>query len=191
MNSQNPILNDYPEQLETERLILRSPRAGDGRALFEAALVSLPEVGRWLKWAHKDYSAEEAEIFVRNAQANFLKREGMPLVIIRKSDGLFLGGTGLHHIDWDVPRFEIGYWLRTDCTGSGYMTEAVIAQTDFCRTQFGARRMTICCDSRNERSRQVAERAGYTLESITRNERRDSDDHTLRDMLCFTRIWPD
>ncbi len=31
----------------------------------------------------------------------------------RKSDGAYIGGSGLHRIDWSVPCVEIGYWLRT------------------------------------------------------------------------------
>src|SRR5579859_2831788 len=186
MNSQEPILNDFPDHFETERLLVRCPRPGDGSALYGAVEASQPELNRWMPWSY-NYTLNAAEVFVRGAQAEFLRRENLPLSIFRKTDGLYLGGTGLHDIVWNVPRFEIGYWLRTDCTGEGYMTEAVIALTDFCRAHFQARRMTIRCDSLNERSRRVAERAGYTLESITHHDRRGLDDNTLRDTLTFAK----
>ena len=37
----NPILKDLPDRFETERLLIRSPHPGDGRALYEAVNESL------------------------------------------------------------------------------------------------------------------------------------------------------
>ena len=132
-----------------------------------------------------------AETYVRNAQAIFLRRESLPLLIFRKTDEAFIGGTGLHDIEWDVPRFEIGYWQATAHTRQGYMTETVIGLTELCRSQFEVRRMVIRCDARNDRSRRVAERAGYSLESIAHNDRRDLAEQRLCDTLTFVKTWPD
>lgn len=32
----NPILLDFPDSFETERLLIRAPRAGDGKAVYDA-----------------------------------------------------------------------------------------------------------------------------------------------------------
>lgn len=186
-----PILRDFPDHFETDRLLVRCPRAGDGAVVHAAVIASKAEIEPWMPWARGDYTLEMAETYVRNAQALFLRREELPLLIFRKSDQAFIGGTGLHDIVWDVPRFEIGYWQATAYTRQGHMTEAVVGLTNFCRTQFDARRMVIRCDARNDRSRRVAERAGYSLESVARSDRRGSDDHQLRDTLTFVTIWPD
>jgi hypothetical protein len=45
---QNPILLDLPPLIQTQRLLLRPPQAGDGKALFEAVSESLPELRRFL-----------------------------------------------------------------------------------------------------------------------------------------------
>jgi hypothetical protein len=39
-----PILRDIPEQLESERLVIRCPRPGDGSAIHEAIAESLDEL---------------------------------------------------------------------------------------------------------------------------------------------------
>ena len=80
-----------------------------------------------------------------------------------------MGGSRLLRIDWEVPKFEIGYWLRTRFAGQGYMTEAVGCITDFAFDRLGARRVEIRCDSLNRRSARVAERAGFCLEGELRN----------------------
>ena len=185
------LLRDFPDHFETERLLVRCPRPGDGAAVYEAVIASKAEIEPWMPWARVEYVPEMAETYVRNAQASFLQREQLPLLIFRRADSAFIGGTGVHDIEWDVPRFEIGYWQATAHTGHGYMTEAVNGLTDFCRTHFEARRIVIRCDSRNERSRRVAERAGYTLESVAHWDRRGLDDHSLRDTLTLAKTWPD
>jgi RimJ/RimL family protein N-acetyltransferase len=186
----NPLLRDIPEQIETDRLRMRCPLPTDGKALYEAVYDSQAELERWMPWSH-GYTPELAEVFVREARIRFLKRDDLPLLIFRKEDGILLGSTGLHDIVWDVPRFEIGYWLSTRFTGSGFMTEAVIGLTKFCREQFGAHRVTIRCDAQNTKSRQVAERSGFALESIAAKDRRGILDGQLSDTLTFARIWPD
>ena len=112
------------------------------------------------------------------------------LLLFRKADGLFVGGSGLHRIDWSVPRFEIGYWVRLSLQGQGYVTEAVNRITIFTFDVLGAQRIEIRCDARNTRSAAVAQRAGYTLEARMRHERRDVYGE-LCDTLVFAKIAAD
>jgi RimJ/RimL family protein N-acetyltransferase len=185
-----PILRDFPDQFETARLLIRAPHAGDGQAVFDAVMASKAELEPWMPWSRGDYTLEAAETYVRQAHANFIMRKDLPLLLFLRGDGAFVGGSGLHSIDWSVPSFEIGYWQRTAHTGNGYMTEAVNGITDFTRTHFHANRMIIRCDTLNTRSRAVAERAGYVLESHIHNEGREPDGE-LRDLFVFSKTWPD
>jgi RimJ/RimL family protein N-acetyltransferase len=81
--------------------------------------------------------------------------------------GRLLGGCGLHCIDWNVRRFEIGYWRRTSA-GPGLIDEAVQALTRFAFDELRAQRVEIRMDARNDASRRVAERNGYTFEGVLR-----------------------
>jgi RimJ/RimL family protein N-acetyltransferase len=185
--AKNPVLLDLPESFETPRLLLRCPRAGDGEIMQEAILESFDELHRFMYWARTEGSVEEREANVRLGHANYLARKDLPVLIFRREDGRFLGGSGLHEADWTVPKFEIGYWLRTSETGKGYMTEAVagIARIAFDRLE--ARRVEIRCDSRNERSVALAERLGFEREANLRNHRR-APDGEVSDTLVFARL---
>jgi RimJ/RimL family protein N-acetyltransferase len=182
-----PILRDFPEFLETERLLIRAPRPGDGQVMNEAVVESLPELQPWIAWAKTAPSLDDSETFVRQAAAKFTMREDLPMFIYRKSDGAFIGGTGLHRFDFKVPRFEIGYWLRTSAHRSGYMTEAVHTLTAFCFETWEAARIEIRCDARNQASAAVAERVGYTLEARHRHQSRDTAG-SLCDMLMYAML---
>jgi RimJ/RimL family protein N-acetyltransferase len=180
----NPLLLDFPDQFETERLIIRAPRPGDGAAGNEAIRESINELRPWMPWAQTVPEVEETEAVFRSGLARFVKREDLILTLWRKSDGVFVGGSGLHRIDWSVPCMEIGYWVRTSLSGQGYITEAVIGITQFAFKHLSAQRIEIRCDARNTRSAAVAERAGYRLEARFHHDAR-AVDGSLRDTLFY------
>src|SRR5262245_50811808 len=96
----------------------------------------------------------------------------------------FLGGTGLHRIHWDIPAFEIGYWLRVSEEGKGYMTETVRLLCRFAFETLQANRVEIRCDARNVRSAAIPKRLGFVHEATLRNQSRDTAGE-LRDTLIF------
>ncbi|BBI33849.1 GNAT family N-acetyltransferase [Cohnella abietis] len=161
-----PILLDIPEQFETERLLLRAPLFGDGVIINEAIRESFKTLNEWLNWADHIPEIEETEANVRKNRANFLLREGFIFYMLEKASGVFIGTCGLVRIDWNVRKFEIGYWIRNSASGHGYMTEAVNGLTEYAFNYFDANRIEILCDTKNTASRMVAERCGFHLEAI-------------------------
>jgi RimJ/RimL family protein N-acetyltransferase len=150
-------------------------------------LESIDELRRWMSWARERPTVEDSEKLVRLATARFLLREDLWMLMFLKGEDTLVGGIGLHRIDWRVPRFEMGYWVRTSHCRRGYATEAVTGCSTFAFEVLGARRVEIRCEAGNERSRRVAERAGFTLEGTLRNEARTLEGQ-LCDMLLFSRV---
>jgi ribosomal-protein-serine acetyltransferase len=177
----DPIMISCPESFETERLLIRAPEYGDGIIMNEAIRESQNELKPWLPFAREMPTVEQSELVSRKARVDFLSRTDMQLRIFDKNTGAFIGCSGLHRIDWDIRKFEIGYWIRSSCAGYGYMTEAVNGITDFAIHTLDANRIEIRCSSRNAKSAAVAERAGYLLEGILRSTSRGENgelDHT-------------
>lgn len=131
---------------------------------------------------------EDQEAVMRRAHADFMSRTDLMLLLFLKSTNTMVGASGLHRIDWQVPKFEIGYWLRTSYAGKGYMTEAVTAIDAFAFDTLGAYRVEIRCDERNTRSAAVARRCGYELEGVLRNNARDHLTGELKNVMVFARI---
>ena len=157
-----PILRDFPDTLETARLRIRPPMPGDGPVHFAALRDSLAELRRFpasLPWALTEPSVEASEAYCRRAHAESIARRDLPLLLFRKDDGALVGSSGLHRMDWAVPRFEVGFWGRTTHRGQGYMTEGVAAIVAFAFAHLGARRVDAFPDEANEPSCKVCERA--------------------------------
>jgi len=187
----DPILIDVPESLETERLLLAAPRPGLGVALSVAITESIGQLQPWMPWAQQAPSWEESELVVRRAQADFILRTNLNYQIYdRAVEGRrLLGGAGLHRIDWEARRFEIGYWVRASAQGQGYVSETVLALTQMAFEQLRARRVEIRMDDVNVRSRAVAERCGFELEGILRQDSL-SPSGEPRSTCVYARIAP-
>jgi RimJ/RimL family protein N-acetyltransferase len=187
----DPVLIDVPERIEGERVILLAPRAGLGAEMALVVTQSISHLRPWMPWAQEPPSAESAETVVRKMQADFIARRDLAYqVFARKPDGRpgrLLGGTGLHRMDWAVRRFEIGYWLRPEAQGQGLVSECVELLARMAFDQLRARRLEIRCDARNARSRAVAERCGFELEGVLKQEALGVDGHP-RDTCVYARL---
>jgi RimJ/RimL family protein N-acetyltransferase len=144
-------------------------------AIYDAVQASREELNRWLSWPDRLATPELAETEMRRAAGNFIFRTHFLFLMYAKTDGRLVGAMTVHHIDWSIPNCEMGYWLHTGETGKGYMVEAVRALTYYCFTHLHMVRVEILCDTRNQASARVAQRAGYTLESHVKNIYRDND----------------
>ena len=84
---------------------------------------------------------------------------GSPAFVITEH-GVAIGVIGLMHETGS--EYEIHYWLATDRTGRGYVTEAARALIPWARGTLGARRIVLHAGMENRRSLAVAERLGFT-----------------------------
>ncbi|HEY3328282.1 MAG TPA: GNAT family N-acetyltransferase [Novimethylophilus sp.] len=173
-----PTLREFPDHFETERLLIRSPRPGDGEAVFHGVVETLSQLRAWpasLPWAMAEPAIAASEAFCREGHSAFLACRDMPMLMFSKTGNDFVGATGLHNPDWKVPEFEIGYWCRQSYQRQGLVTEAVNGITAWAFSVLGARRLSSRTDSENPASRRVLERAGFKLEGI----------------MSEDRVWPD
>ncbi|ENA32685.1 MULTISPECIES: GNAT family N-acetyltransferase [Pseudomonas] len=185
-----PLLRTIPEQFETQRLLLRVPRAGDGPMVYAAVVESLASLRRFpasLPWVMTEPSVDTSEAYCRLAASSFIVRKDLPFLLIDKTTGMLVGCASFHHIDWNVPSMEIGYWCRDSQCRQGYITEAVSAMTHLAFTDLKAERIQILTDEENLASCRVCERAGFSLEGTLHHERK-APDGTLRNTRVYARI---
>jgi len=185
---QNRKLN-FPR--ETERLILKPPSPENTEKVQEAIDESFSDLHVWMKWAvNLETLLEETKINLERAESMYKKGEDFAVHAFLKDTGRFVLSSGIHPRRWDVPSFEIGYWCRTSMQGQGYVTEVVRELTTIAFGDLSANRLEIRCDSRNEKSAKVAERAGYRLEATLHSENR-ANDGSLRDTLVYVMLAED
>ncbi|MNJ46236.1 putative ribosomal N-acetyltransferase YdaF [compost metagenome] len=168
-------------------MIIRAPKWGDGTELNEAVKESFEQLRPWMPWAQALPTPVDSESVVRRAHLRFMERTDLMLLLTLKETGQLVGCSGLHRIDWEARKFEIGYWVRTSFSKQGFIKEATDAITNYAIQELQANRIEIRCDERNTQSAKVAQRLGFALEGILRNDSSDTDG-TLRSTMVFSKI---
>lgn len=172
-----------PKEIATERLMLRSARKTDAAALHRAIEVSLAEFYPWLPFSAQLSDLQTMERVSALGEAKFAEEE-FYVWRVWEPNGDMVGTVDLHSIKRHVPSCEIGYWVRSDRTGRGYAKELVTAAMQVAHQTLNMLRVEARCDVRNERSWQLAQRLGFSLEGIARNDSRDAAGD-----LCSTRVY--
>lgn len=141
-------------------LELRRWRVSDAPGLLAAIEASLPELRRFMPWAMEDPTPASVEEFLES-------RSGASLgFALFDAGGELVGAAGLH--DRRGPGIlEIGYWVRSDCTGRGYATAMAGALTEVAFERFPlVDRIEIRCDPANLASAAIPPKLGYRLDRI-------------------------
>ncbi len=152
--------------IETDRLLLRMPRAEDAAGLVEA--FGDPEAMRYIgdgSTADLAGSEEAVDRWLRRWDAWGI---GM-FVVERVEDAQVLGRAGF--LRWDPETWEIGgsdtelgWGLAREHWGSGYATEAALALRDWAFGERGLTRLISLIQHGNVRSFRVAEKLGERYE---------------------------
>lgn len=162
-----------PEFIETENLIIRAAKPGDGKAFNKAILESIDDLKDWLDWVTPPPTEEESEESCRMAYGRFLLNQDLMALFFHRESGEIVGGSGLHDADWEKGHFEVGYWGNSRYSRQGLMTEGVRALVNYAVTELKASRIFLTTDERNESSWKFAEQAGFEYEGTLRNDRYD------------------
>lgn len=179
-----------PASIETSRLLLRNFRVEDAPALHGALVESISELRKhlwFLPWVAEEPTLQSAEVRCRKAEANFLLRADLPYLAFEKATGRLVASVGLHRTEWDLPKTEVGYWVRSSETGKGFASEGVVALTAWALNELGAKRVELVADENNTGSRAVAERCGFQLEGVLRNVMR-APDGGLRNSCIYAKL---
>ncbi len=158
-----------PEQVESDRVILRRYMNGDGEAIY--ALAERNNNREHLKGIADDISGlksiEKAEVKARTHIGHWAKREHFVVGVWLK-DGTYIGEIWIQPKNWDVPLFEIGWFIDKGLEGQGYAYESARLGLDFIFNHLGAHKVVAETDDTNTRSYKLAERLGFTKEGHQR-----------------------
>lgn len=167
-----------PEQIETERLILRKPCVDDAHAMF-TGWTQDPEVTYFLmRRSHENI--EQTEAILTWAITVWDGDERFPFMVTLKESGDVIGMIDLHI---EGHKVGIGYVMSRAYQGKGYMTESASAIIEWAFQQPSIYRVYATTDVENIASRRVMEKAGMQREGLLKryvvqpnisNEPRDS-----------------
>ena len=146
-------------RIETERLMIRPWLESDLADFYEYA--SVDGVGQMAGWKPHE-SMEESKTIL-----GYFINDKRNLALELKENGKVIGSIGLEvmypdPIEGESYGRELGYVLSKDYWGRGLMPEAVKAVIDYCFDVLHYDYLTCSHFLRNDRSRRVIEKTGFT-----------------------------
>lgn len=171
------LLLEIPTHFESERLILRSYRAGDGAMYYAVGQRNREHLSRYESdnVVLEAGSQDEAEIIVRDLASEWISRRSFFIGAFDKRNDSFVAQVYVGPVSWELPEFRIGFFVDREFERKGYVTEAVTATLDFVFHDLKAHRVSAECDETNVRSIRVLERCGMTREALIRENRKNAD----------------
>lgn len=147
-------------------LRMRSPE--DAQKIFELVDKNRVHLREWLGWVDVNTKVEDTEKFILTCASEYDKGEGADFGIWYK--GEWVGSCGFHYIKMEHKKAEIGYWLGKEFEGNGIVTRCVNALLEYGFNTLNLNRIVIRAGVKNTKSRAIAERLGFTLEGIARDD---------------------
>jgi ribosomal-protein-serine acetyltransferase len=158
------LLLNIPTQLETERLLIRKYAEGEGRGLY---LLLERNDNRNNLAEHVDEATEirtavEAEIRIRQFAADWVARARFVMGLWLKPPNKQIGQLRIEPRNWEVPSFELGWFLDSGFWGKGLAIEAARHAIRFTFDCLHAHKIIVITRDNNDRSNRLTQRLGFT-----------------------------
>lgn len=138
----------------------------DADELFSLTDANRVHLRQWLPWLDGVRRVDDTRTFIRAAQAQAARNDGLQLALM--VDGGIAGVVGHHHVDWRNRSTSLGYWIGESYQGRGLATAACRALLTRAFGTGRLNRIEIRCASGNHRSRAIPVRLGLREEGLLR-----------------------
>lgn len=116
----------------------------------------------WIEGGPYEGTRDAAGFLLKAYEAGVHRPEFGVFALVRRDDGLAVGGIGFHSAPDEEGRVEIGYDLTGAARGHGYATEALRALADWALARDDVRSVFATTEPGNAPSQAVLSRAGFT-----------------------------
>jgi RimJ/RimL family protein N-acetyltransferase len=164
--------------IQTARLLLRPWSADDAEQFAPILESNVAHLGPWIPKAIStpapvDVLRERLTGFAADFAGGVKWRYAM----LARDDATLLGEVGLFPRNAEgrlgfgaADRAEIGYWIRADRTGQGFVREAVLALMDAASALSAFSQLEIRCDEANAPSGAIPRKLGFVLTETISSE---------------------
>lgn len=148
----------FYNKIETERLVLKNIDREDREFIFSQ--FSDDDINTYLFDAEPLTDISEADDIIEF----YLHPEPRPQhrwILIRKVDGVKMGTCGFHCWSIEDSKVEIGYDLKREFSGNGYMVEALKGIIEFAKNFMDLKEINACIYTENHKSINLAKKLGF------------------------------
>lgn len=172
---------------------MRPLRVSDAQLVVRAVDSSLPELRRFMPWAHFPNTLFGQVARLKRVEYDNLTGHELQFGLFEEGDDELRCVMGLHpRVPLNPRGLEIGYWTVSAHTSRGLCTLGVKIITIYAIELLSCDRVQILTDDANRASQRVAEKAGFALEGRMHRIMERTDEALTRNGFegtDFTLMW--
>lgn len=167
---------------------MRPYKTSDVEALYQLQRSSLKDLNEWYLgiMAKRETTTEDIKGYIQTIADGWKDKSWMEYAAFNKQSNQLIGAASFHHMDWDVPKGRIGYFVDANCTGNGYATELANIMTRLAFERMNLARFELRAATENPASNIIAKKLGYSL-SGTLEKNKISVNGKLWDINIYAR----
>lgn len=168
--------------LETERLWLRKVEQTDASFILE--FFSNDEATKYMLYHF--YTLDEVQEQMDYYENQYKNETGCYWLMQHKKTNESIGVVGLHNIQKEHRKGEIGFWILPKFGSKGYTTEAAKAVVDCCFNSLNFNRVEATVETENPASIKVIQKLGFTHEGTFKEY--EMNNGKFIDLMMFARL---
>lgn len=154
----------FVESIDTDRFVLRVPKATDGPAVYDAVADVIEQLRAWpgsWPWAVQAQSVAVSTAHCKRARENFERGHKWNLFVFDRSSEQVVGNLEFHTLHTGLDIWELGFWTRTSQQRQGTMTEVLTALIAWMKQNNPDIEIVTKHDINNSASMKIMEKVGF------------------------------
>jgi RimJ/RimL family protein N-acetyltransferase len=155
----------FVPDLHDDVIALRPPVVSDVDAI--TAAVQDPDIPGFTL-VPAPYTPADAVSWIGGTTVSWRDGTAAPFVIVDRATEKLVGAIGVHNVDEEAGRAEVGYWVLASARDRGVASRALGLVAGWAVDTVGLARLEALVFVENERSHRVAARAGFARGGVAR-----------------------
>lgn len=147
-------------------LYLRPASPDDAPQLYHLIDTNREHLRKWLPFVDYSLSVLDTKAYLRSVADSRNAAEEVYVIVYQKELAGIVGFKGIDHIN---QKAEMGYWLAENMQGKGIMRRCCKTLLRQAFEKMGLNRVQIKVGRGNERSTNIPQKLGFTLEGVQRD----------------------
>lgn len=144
-------------------------------------------LAEWLPWVQHTDSIENTNVMISSWLQQYHAQNGIFAGIFMNHK--LVGSISLHTIDWQNKQASIGYLVDQVYQGKGLITKSVNHLIHYTFSHLHLHRIEIKCALKNDKSRKIPEKLGFTQEGVLRDS--EYINNQFHDLVLYSLLSTD
>jgi len=133
------------------------------------------------------HNIDSTKAYIQDKIKQAEKKESFSFAIICPKESRPIGMLFIKSLDWRIPKAELAYYIDKEYEGKGIVSKALEWLVNYAFNELKINKLFLRVAPDNKGSKRVAEKNGFVVEGILRNDFKQGDG-TIIDLLYYGRI---